>query len=88
MLLNVQGRVLFDAVVFASGSAEGEFLVDCHAEAAERVLKHLRMYRVRRKIDLELDERARVAVVPAVEGDSGLVRGQGRKEGRVSRRSN
>lgn len=56
-LLTPQGKVLFDFFVWPSGQ---ELLLDCEAEAAEALVKRLSMYRLRRKIDVRIDDRLAV----------------------------
>ena len=58
MLLNTSGRVIFDIIVIQLSNTC--FLLDCHAESASKLVKHLKMYRVRRKIDISIDNAAQV----------------------------
>lgn len=51
-LLNPQGKVLFDFVVWADGA---DLLLDCEATGAEALIKRLSLYRLRRKIGISLD---------------------------------
>lgn len=51
MLLNIQGRVLFDTIVYRRD--EKNFMVECDNDKLNQLVRHLRMYRVRRKIDIE-----------------------------------
>ena len=51
-LLSAQGKLLFDFFLWADGDA---ILIDCEADQAEALLKRLKLYRLRRKIDLALD---------------------------------
>ena len=62
MLLNHSGRIVFDTVIFRGSSAD-EFYLECDAEQAGRLIKHLKLYRVRKKVDIEAMERTRTAVV-------------------------
>jgi len=55
MFLNKGGRILFDSIVYRA--AEDSYLVEVDSELAGQLLKHLKVYRVRRKIDLEVDEK-------------------------------
>lgn len=52
-LLTPQGKVLFDFLIWPSGS---DFLIDCEADAAEALIKRLSTYRLRRKIAIERDD--------------------------------
>jgi folate-binding protein YgfZ len=51
-LLSAQGKCLFDFLVWADGD---DLLIDCEAEAAEDLAKRLRMYRLRRPIEIALE---------------------------------
>ncbi|WP_426266370.1 YgfZ/GcvT domain-containing protein [Sphingomonas sp. LHG3443-2] len=48
-LLSAQGKCLFDFLVWADGD---DLLIDCEADAAEELAKRLRMYRLRRPIEI------------------------------------
>src|SRR4051812_38015966 len=52
-LLTAQGKALFDFILWADGE---DVLVDCEAEAADALAKRLALYRLRRKIDIALEE--------------------------------
>lgn len=60
MFLNVRGRVLCDAIIYQE--SEETFLIETDKEALPTLQKHLKMYRVRRKIDLDIDENFKVWV--------------------------
>ncbi|KAK5649131.1 hypothetical protein RI129_004023 [Pyrocoelia pectoralis] len=51
MFLNTKGRILFDAILYRT-SADSVFLIESDLEAIEIFEKHLKMYRVRRKVDI------------------------------------
>lgn len=51
-LLSAQGKCLFDFLVWADGD---DLSIDCEAEAAEDLAKRLRMYRLRRPIEIALE---------------------------------
>jgi folate-binding protein YgfZ len=53
-LLTPQGKCLFDFLIWADGD---DLLLDCEAEAADDLIKRLSIYRLRRKIKIELDGR-------------------------------
>ncbi len=53
-LLSAQGKTLFDLIVWPGG--EGEILLDCEAPHAEELVKRLSLYRLRRKIDIRVDD--------------------------------
>ena len=52
-LLSAQGKVLFDFFLWADGDA---ILIDCEQDQAEALLKRLKLYRLRRKIEIALDD--------------------------------
>lgn len=58
-MLNTQGRVLFDVIVF-KGFQDHEFLLDVDYDMREKLVKHLKMYKVRRKIDIQLESDLKV----------------------------
>jgi folate-binding protein YgfZ len=51
-LLSAQGKCLFDFLVWADGE---DLLIDCESDAAEELAKRLRMYRLRRPIEIALE---------------------------------
>ncbi|XP_055586484.1 putative transferase CAF17 homolog, mitochondrial [Uranotaenia lowii] len=51
-LLNTSGRVLFDSLIYKSSEDNRNFLVECDTEAVDKVRKHLRIFRVRKKVDI------------------------------------
>jgi tRNA-modifying protein YgfZ len=51
-LLTPQGKCLFDFFVWANGD---DLLLDCEADAADELIKRLRVYRLRRPIRIERD---------------------------------
>ncbi|KAB0803575.1 hypothetical protein PPYR_00548 [Photinus pyralis] len=51
MFLNTKGRILFDAILYRTVS-ENVFLMECDRRGIEMFQKHLKMYRVRRKVDV------------------------------------
>ena len=63
MLLNHSGRIVFDAIVFRRRNAGDEFYLECDAEQASKLVRHLKLYRVRKKVDIEAMEQTRTAVV-------------------------
>ncbi|NJC04609.1 hypothetical protein GGQ97_000402 [Sphingomonas kaistensis] len=66
-LLSAQGKCLFDFLVWADGE---DLLIDCEADAAEELAKRLRMYRLRRPI--EIAPEPALAVHWSAEGDEGV----------------
>lgn len=52
-LLTAQGKVLFDFFLWADGD---DILVDCEKDHVEALAKRLKLYRLRRKIGIEIEE--------------------------------
>ncbi|MEH6757053.1 MAG: folate-binding protein [Parasphingorhabdus sp.] len=52
-LLSAQGKALFDFFLWADGN---DILIDCETAQAEALAKRLKIYRLRRKISIEMDE--------------------------------
>ncbi|XP_076060013.1 iron-sulfur cluster assembly factor IBA57, mitochondrial [Oratosquilla oratoria] len=51
MVLNTQGRVLYDIIVYMQ--SEEHLLLECDINMTEALIKHLKMFRVRRKVDIK-----------------------------------
>ena len=58
MFLNTSGRVMFDVIIIHLSNES--FLIDCNIESAPKLVKHLKMYRVRRKIDISIDDTSKI----------------------------
>ena len=65
-LLTPQGKCLFDFIVWSDGD---DLLLDCEAEAADDLIKRLKIYRLRRAISIELENG--LAVHWSSDGDEG-----------------
>lgn len=52
-LLTAQGKVLFDFFLWAEGD---DILIDCEQDQAEALVKRLKLYRLRRKIEIVRDD--------------------------------
>ena len=61
VMLNTQGRIVFDSIMHRADP--DSFLLDCDLEMAPKLIKHLKMYKVRRKIDLDILENQAVFAV-------------------------
>ncbi len=68
-LLTPQGKILFDFFIAPSRDAEG-FLIDVAVGSAADFLKRLKMYRLRAKVDIALEEDLAVGWGGALEGDA------------------
>lgn len=63
MFLNSKGRVMYDAIIYQL-KEEDVFLIECDKSAVSHLQKHLKIYRVRRKIDIEnMEDKLKVWVV-------------------------
>lgn len=56
-LLAAQGKVLFDFFLWADGD---DILIDCEKDQADALVRRLKLYRLRRKIDIERDDEVSV----------------------------
>ena len=52
MFLNKAGRVLYDSIVYST-TEPNTFLIECDKNVSNELQRHLRLYRVRRKIDID-----------------------------------
>jgi len=55
MFLNTQGRILYDSIIY-NGREEGTYLVECDRDCASALVKHLSMYKIRRKVSVAVNE--------------------------------
>ncbi len=56
-LLSPQGKALFDFFIWSADFEHGAgFLIDCEKDAADELVKRLSLYRLRRKIEIAIDE--------------------------------
>ncbi|KAI4478152.1 hypothetical protein M0804_012110 [Polistes exclamans] len=53
LFLNIKGRVLFDTILYKS-KENNVFYIECDSQVTKSLEKHLKMYRVRKKIDISL----------------------------------
>jgi len=67
-LLSAQGKAMFDFLVWAG--PEGALLLDCEASAAPDLVKRLSLYRLRRQIDIGVDETLGVHWEPYIEDNA------------------
>jgi transferase CAF17, mitochondrial len=59
LFLNKAGRVLYDSIIYKTSSLDEEkesFLIECDSTVASTLAKHLKLYRVRRKIDITVSD--------------------------------
>ncbi|XP_076165513.1 iron-sulfur cluster assembly factor IBA57, mitochondrial [Ptiloglossa arizonensis] len=52
LFLNIKGRVLYDVIVYKSQEND-IYYIECDSQAVDSLQNHLKMYRVRRKIDID-----------------------------------
>jgi tRNA-modifying protein YgfZ len=70
-LLTPQGKILFDFLVSREG---GGFVLDCRSGIAAEFAKRLKFYRLRAKVDIEVQEQALAAVSWETDSSSGGLR--------------
>lgn len=59
LFLNKGGRVLYDSIIYKAADPDHDkdaFLIECDSSIASNLAKHLKLYRVRRKIDIAVSE--------------------------------
>ncbi|KAK3925831.1 Putative transferase CAF17-like protein, mitochondrial [Frankliniella fusca] len=62
MFLNTRGRVLYDAIIYQT-SEKGVLLIECDSLAIEALAKHLKTYRLRKKVDIDVENNYKPWVV-------------------------
>jgi tRNA-modifying protein YgfZ len=70
-LLTPQGKILFDFLVSLNGDG---FVLDCRSDIAVEFAKRLRFYRLRAKVDIEVQEQALAAVSRETDSSAGGLR--------------
>lgn len=65
-LLSAQGKAMFDLIVWPG--EQGAILLDCEAAHAQELVKRLSLYRLRRRIEIVVDESVAVHWRPRIEG--------------------
>ena len=53
MLLNSQGRILFDAFIYCVPGEIDEYFLECDKSAVDDIIKHLKTYKLRSKVNFE-----------------------------------
>lgn len=61
LFLNTKGRVLYDSIVYKN--EHNTYLVECDSEGVQTLAKHLKMYRVRRKVDVNILQEYSIFVI-------------------------
>lgn len=59
LFLNKAGRVLYDSIIYRTAPPDQDkdsFLIECDSSIASNLAKHLKLYRVRRKIDISVSD--------------------------------
>ncbi|CAG9807846.1 unnamed protein product [Chironomus riparius] len=60
LFLNKLGRILYDSIIYklptTTNTDEEKFLIECDTVIADNLMRHLKLYRVRRKVDISLSD--------------------------------
>lgn len=63
MFLNTKGRVLYDSIIYKQDS-DDTFLIECDHSCIEELVKHLKMYKLRKKVQIDsVDDEFKVWVL-------------------------
>jgi folate-binding protein YgfZ len=54
LFLNKLGRILYDSIIYKKSNEE--FLIECDSEISSNLVRHLKLYRVRRKVDIHVSD--------------------------------
>ena len=86
VFLNIKGRVLYDTIIYKTHE-EGMLYVECDSMIANNLLKHLKMYKLRKKVDIQtLEDQMKVWTVyddNVVSQDSQTLEKKSKLEGRI-----
>lgn len=52
IFLNIKGRVLFDSIIYKASEPK-IFYIECDSSIVSSLMKHLKMYKLRRQVDIE-----------------------------------
>ncbi|XP_014259248.1 putative transferase CAF17 homolog, mitochondrial [Cimex lectularius] len=61
MFLNIKGRVLYDTLIYKD--CNQGYLIECDQTCIQDLLKHIKMYKLRKNVVLELDLETRIRVI-------------------------
>lgn len=58
LFLNKLGRILYDSIIYKTSDVpdKEEFLIECDKEVVSNLVRHLKLYRVRRKVDISVSD--------------------------------
>lgn len=59
LFLNKLGRILYDSIIYKTPTLpnnQEEFLIECDSDIVSNLVKHLKLYRVRRKVDITVSD--------------------------------
>jgi folate-binding Fe-S cluster repair protein YgfZ len=51
LFLNAKGRVLYDAIIY-NGRTNEELFIECDSRGLDSLEKHIKMFRIRKKVDI------------------------------------
>lgn len=76
MFLNKSGRVLYDSIIHKPNETENTYLIECDRHIDVELQKHMKIFRVRKKIDIDVVDREQsvwVAFDPHAAYDEGIL---------------
>lgn len=53
LFLNIKGRVLYDTIIYKPPEENSFFYIECDSQILDQLQRHLKMYRLRRKVEIE-----------------------------------
>ena len=53
LFLNIKGRVLYDTIIYKPPEENPFFYIECDSHILDQLQRHLKMYRLRRKVEIE-----------------------------------
>ncbi|XP_043485204.1 putative transferase CAF17 homolog, mitochondrial [Leptopilina heterotoma] len=53
LFLNIKGRVLYDTIIYKQPENNDSFYIECDRRIHEQLKRHLNMYRLRRKVEIQ-----------------------------------
>lgn len=73
LFLNKFGRILYDSIIYKLPVDRGDeenFLIECDEQVANSLMRHLKLYRIRRKVDILLTDEFRLWCLDTLNSDN------------------